>query len=147
MTQYPILYNPTHTNNGKRSTMNKNTLKNRLINNNKNQPNQKFLNNQRTIKFIKTTQIMKYGKTIIISIHTLQKLTLMKLIVIKITVGKVRLNIMIVGRRILMVSKWRKWLLITVRIINKFKHIPVKIIIKISPQIMRKINSYSNHSK
>ena len=90
---------------------------------------------------------MKYGKTIIISIHTLQKLTLMKLIVIKITVGKVRLNIMIVGRRILMVSKWRKWILITVRKITKFKHIPVKIIIKISPQIMRKINSYSNHSK
>lgn len=29
MTQYLILYNPTHTNNGKRSTMNKNTLKNR----------------------------------------------------------------------------------------------------------------------
>ena len=148
MTQHPTPYNQTHTNNGKRSTINNYNLKNKQIYKNKSKPNLKYISNQQTTKFTKTTQIMKYGRTIIISIHTWQKLTLTKLIVIKITVGRVKSNIMIVGRKILMVFKWRKWILIKiVRTITKSKLTPVKTITKISPQIMRKINSYFSPSK
>lgn len=139
-TQRRILYNRTHTNNGKKSTTNKNKLKDRQSNNNKTKLNLKFINNRLTKKFIKTTQIMKCGKMITTWIHILQRPTLMKLIVIKITAGKVKSNIMTVDRKILMELKWRKWTLITVRKIIKSKHIPLKIN-KIYLQIIKKINS------
>jgi len=63
-TQHRILYNRTLTNNGKKSTTNKNKLKDRQSNNNKTKLNLKFINNRLTKKFIKTTQIMKCGKMI-----------------------------------------------------------------------------------
>ena len=65
-TQYLILYNRTHTNNGKKSTTNKNKLKGKQRKNNKTKPNLKSINNLLTIiKSIKTKQITKCGKMII----------------------------------------------------------------------------------
>ena len=79
-------------------------IKNNKNNHLKNKSNLKFINNLQ-IKFIKIMEIIKYGKMIITSTHILLKPIPMKLIATKITVEKVKLNIMIVDNKILMELK------------------------------------------
>lgn len=115
-------------------------IKNNKNNHLKNKSNLKFINNLQ-IKFIKIMQIMKYGKMIITSIHISLKPIPMKLIATKITVEKVKLNIMTVDNKTLMESKWRKW---TPMPINKL----INNLIKTNKfmKINKKINNFFNLS-